>query len=48
MRLEEKRFVDNNATLGWYGKEVFCVCPNCNAPLKSIERLEAKLEAIRR
>ncbi|MGH9754031.1 MAG: hypothetical protein ACREA2_14740 [Blastocatellia bacterium] len=32
MGLEEKRFVDDGATLGWYGKEVFCVCPNCAGP----------------
>jgi len=32
MRLEEKKFVDNGATLGWYAKDVFCVCPNCGGP----------------
>jgi len=32
MTLEEKRFVDDGATLGWYGKDVFCICPNCGRP----------------
>jgi len=30
MRLEEKKFVDDGATTAWYGKDVFCVCPNCS------------------
>jgi hypothetical protein len=32
MSLEEKRFVDDGVPLGWYRKEVFCVCPNCGGP----------------
>ena len=35
MRLEEKRILDNGASLSWYGNEVFCVCPRCGGPALS-------------